>query len=70
MTKHIAGGGYGTQVDTIIGNIEGIGGSRGDDLMFTYEDGGVSMVVDGEREWLYSWVAGYHGDDTLVWHWR
>ena len=37
----------------------------GDDL-FTYEDGGVSMVVDGEREWLYSWVAGYHGDDTLV----
>jgi hypothetical protein len=46
--------------------VEGVVGSRGDDIMYGMSDGMQSVVIDGQREWTYGWLQGYYGDDTIL----
>ena len=41
-------------------------GSRGSDIIYGHSTEGKSTIIDGDREWYYGWLNGYHGDDTIV----
>ena len=76
IDKYITGGDFDINTDpnqadytdtlTAETYIEGVVGSRGDDIMYGMSDGMQSVVIDGQRQWTYGWLQGYYGDYTIV----
>ena len=73
VDKYITGGVYDIKPvgeadyrDTFSGAIEGVVGSRGADIIYGHSTDGKSTIIDGDRQWYYGWLNGYHGDDTII----